>query len=250
MRSIERTVAKEAGLLLRRDFWKHKGVVAGLYIASLIDPRAAKVARPAYIFMRHIDDVLDGDRKISGQNPLEYIEHFKKQIESGEFDPNSEISQLARTTLDRLNHLASESDNPRQDMIGGMEWMKFDYERAQERRVLKEDELAKYFAQSLASYLNILLLGVGSDYRVSDFPGLPEAFCKSYTLRDFHLDWRGGMINIPAETLDRAGLDSSADFREVARNKIVRRKLRDYAFDSVTTLQYMQVDFKVYSLLI
>jgi len=68
---IELICLKESSHLIKRAV-KYWHLVGKIYLESLRDPYSAKIIRTSYFFCRHIDDVLDGDRKIT-DDPLTYV---------------------------------------------------------------------------------------------------------------------------------------------------------------------------------
>lgn len=61
---VEGIIASEAHRFIQKDPSKLK-LVAGLYALSGVNLELGKVARASYFFIRHLDDLLDGEMEIT-----------------------------------------------------------------------------------------------------------------------------------------------------------------------------------------
>lgn len=210
---IEAKVATEAGRLIMRDPGKYAGAVKGLYLLSFVSCDLGQAARSSYFFLRHIDDVLDGDRK-DVENPFTYVQDIRDHIATGNAT-DQPIALLAYDALSRLEKKAKAEDDPKKDFLASMDGMLFDYERAQDRRVLTEEALQQYYKTTFFSVLNLMFIGLESKLRAEDVPALSYCQGKVYSIRDLEKDWKGGIINIPQEVLTAASLSSQNSYEEV-----------------------------------
>src|SRR3989344_5351580 len=110
----EFVAAKEAAILLKRDFNKYKRGVAGLYLLSTYGIETGSTFRSAYYFVRHVDDVLDGDRQVSS-DPLAYVQDLRFQVETGNFASGPTIATLAKDAIGHLEKRKKCPDDPRLD---------------------------------------------------------------------------------------------------------------------------------------
>lgn len=190
---IETLAGKEALRLFRRNPRKYFRGVAAPYLISLKDCEVSRVGRAAYFFVRHVDDLLDGDLEISA-NPLDYALSLRAQIESGIYSDKPEIIGLAKYAISALERKSRSGDNPRQEFLNVMDSIIFDYQRSRERRFLSFEELENYYQRAFFPVVNLMLIGLGSRFRASDIPEL--SFCQGrvYTVRDLEDDWRGGLL--------------------------------------------------------
>lgn len=217
---VEKLVIKEALGLLKRNPAMFRRHVVGTYLVSLKDCEAGSVGRSSYFFLRHVDDVLDGDLKIDA-NPLEYVASLRSRVESGIYTGEPEVIRLVKHSLPILERKAQIGDNPRQDFLNLIDAMVFDHQRAKERKPLSAEQLDEYYQQTFYPLHNIMLIGLGSRFRACDIPEM--SFCQSrvYSVRDLEADWHKGLINIPAEVLNEAGLANNSIFTEVTKSGIV-----------------------------
>lgn len=202
--SIETICLQEAFALAKRDrkYWL---MLAHMYGKSIFDPKGAKALRASYFFCRHIDDVLDGDRKISG-NTREYVEEIRRGMEN----PNEEslrITQLYHFAIAQIEKIKKEEDNPEADFKRVVSAMVFDWERSQQAQLLSREQLEQYYENTFAPVLNISLMIAKSQLRAEDIPEFMYGMGHLYSIRDMGKDIPEGIINIPNEELECSGLD-------------------------------------------
>jgi len=135
--------ATESARLLMHEPRKYAGLVAGLYLLSLKDCEVGKATKASYLFLRHIDDLLDESKQ--SDEKLPYVLTLRNEIISNTFTKNPKISTLVQYSLDILERKARPEDNPRQDFVSVIDAMVFDYKRAGERRVLPKEQLENYY---------------------------------------------------------------------------------------------------------
>lgn len=223
---IEALMAKEAAGLLIRDPKKYLPGVKGLFAAYLIsawDYELSSAGRSAYFFIRNIDDVLDGERKLSNIDPLTYVASLKSQVETVAYTGTPEIIRLAEYSISILEKRARQGDNPKQDILNAMDIMVFDNQRRQGRRALTHEQLSNYYyPYTFSSIANIMLIGLRSQFRATDIPEF--SFCQGrvYTVRDLKSDWDTGTINIPKEILNEAGLTPFSSYSEVVESSYMK----------------------------
>lgn len=240
---VERENAKEAFRLLKKEPPKHFSLVAGLYVLSCKEKELGKVARSSYFFFRHMDDLLDGDMRSSG-NPLSYAMSVRQQIEERSFTGNPSIVDLAEYSIRTLEKRGREGDDPRQDFLTSVGTIIFDYERSKERKVLSEEELQNYYWNTFSPVVNILLIGLKSKFRAGDIPALSMSQGRLYSIRDLDTDWMRGTINIPKEILENTGLSADSTLQELKQNQSLQTWFRSQAEISLRELLPLQKQIK------
>lgn len=237
---VEQVVASEARRFVSKDPTKLK-LVAGLYALSGVNLELGKVARASYFFIRHLDDLLDGE--MAGvADLLGYTEDLRDQVTSRQFKDTPRIGRLAAYALPVLERRGQPSDNPGADFVQVIDAMVFDYHRRLERRTLTEDELATYYNDTLDPGTNLMLMGFRSDLRAGDIPAFSPNLGRLYSIRDFKKDWEHGFINIPGEVLAANNLISSQDFVEVAGHAGIQEWFGDEIADASAWLQAVRQD--------
>lgn len=242
----EIVVAKEAATLLRRNPAKYIRGVAGMYLISFYGLELGNTFRSAYYFVRHIDDVLDGDRQITS-DPLAYVQDLRLQVETGNFRNGLNIATLARNAVVNLERRAKSGDNPRADFLGAIDAIVFDHLRSKERRTLTEFELEQYYHSAFNPVVNLTLIGINSSIRSKDIPAMSYGQGRVYSVRDLDQDWERGTINIPQEILTQAGLTTSSKIEEVRSSRQIHRWFVEILSTTKPQLQILQEKLKTSS---
>lgn len=224
--SVETENAKEAIRLLRKEIPKHIPQVIGLYILSCRNPELGKVARASYFFMRHMDDLLDGDMDLE-IDPLSYAYQIRNQIETGKYKGAPQIINLAQFSIETLNKKSRDGDNPRNEFLGAIDSIIFDYHRSRERKSLPRSELDQYYKKTFFPVINLLLIGLQSELRASDIPTFAYCQGRIYTIRDLRTDWGRGTINVPQEVLETAGLSTNSSYPDLIQNPRLQQWIQE-----------------------
>jgi len=212
--------AGEAVRVLKRDFRKYSKIVTSLYLGAFVDFEISRLSRCAYFFFKYLDDIADGDFPLN--NPLSYLEKVKNQIEIRDFD-NSEMGFLARDIINRLESGNGRENNPREKILASLDSIIFDYKRSIERKTLSYSELMEYYRLSFFSVIDLCLMGIKSDISAEDISGFCYSQGRVYSVRDLEEDWKKGIINIPAEDLELAGIDSKFSVDFLMKNPMIKR---------------------------
>lgn len=236
-------IAKEAGLLVRRDPGKYLKIILGIYLLSFFNEAHADTFRRGYSFVRHIDDVLDGDRYVSS-DPLSYVEDLRHQVETHNFQKRG-IGILAESALEKLDRIKKPSDDPTSDFLRAIDGMIFDYKRTKERTVLTEAELEDYYMRAFDPVVNLGLMGLHPSLRSSDVPALSYSQGRVYTVRDLRSDWVKGIINIPKETMEKTLLTPSSGVEEIEASSEVKKWFHQVFSSSKPELLELQKQLKI-----
>ncbi len=218
---IETICLQEAAHLIKRDLIR-SGVVSCMYLAGIINPTQAKICRSAYFFFRHIDDVLDGDRKIS-TDPKDYVHSILEEINGNNHGPK--IIELYNYFMERIEDYKRDGDNPEEDSRKIIEIMLFDYQRSKEKTVYSRRELEEYFKRVYVPVMNISLMIARSQLRGKNIPEMVSIIGHLYSIRDMEIDLPRGIINIPIEELEQSGLkeDDYIDYTSVKNDSDLSR---------------------------
>lgn len=212
---VETICLRESADLAKRSI-KYWHLVSKLYLEGLKDPHSAKVFRAAYFFCRHIDDVLDGDRKIT-QDPEDYTRSILHSMEYETKGP--EIMELYRFAIGPITEMAKESDDPKANFIKVIrDAMLFDYHRSKSKRVLTEDQLERYYEDTFVPVMDIAFIIAQSNQRSSDIPEIISTQGHIYSIRDLRRDLDQGIVNIPKNVLTEAGFTRAPSFEQVVSN--------------------------------
>lgn len=208
-------VAKEAADLVKRRP-SYAKMVAGLYLLSLFGLERGRVMRASYMPVRFVDDLLDGDAQ-GIIDPITYAKDLNSHIASNSLT-NSRIEKQLRYSLDVLESKAKANDDPRGDFVKAIDAIIFDHERASQRRILSAAEIEQYYRNAFDPVMNITLLAIDSKLRSDDIPALSYGQGRVYSARDFEVDWKRGILNVPKDVISSVGLSSSSPFEDVKGN--------------------------------
>lgn len=228
--NVEKLCLQEACHLVTKSpkYWQ---LVFKVYLSTLRNALSAKVFRASYFFCRHIDDVLDGDRSVSG-DPEDYVQSILSAMHSGQGGP--EIVGLYRFAIGHLADMAKEGEDPARHFKRVIkDAMLFDYERAKNHRVLTVQELEQYYDDTFAPVMNLALMIAGSSQRSADLPESVSTQGHIYTIRDLEADLAQGIINIPAEELAKSNIDVHRPFGKDA--VVADANLSRWISDEVST---------------
>jgi len=220
-----RVMVQESIRLVREDSEKHTGKVLGLWLMPLMI-RGSAIGKDAYFFMRHVDDVADGDLKIEG-DPLAYLQKLKNDISESAEDAIYPIEYLASRSLRVLEKRKKAGDDPKKDFLDGIDVAIRDFNRVKNREVLEINDVRKYYADSFSPHFNIMLTAIRSNLRGRDVGIFSNCQGFAYGVQDFDIDWKRGLINIPKEVLSVSGFNAASKFDDVWNSRIVREWIRD-----------------------
>jgi hypothetical protein len=216
---------EESARLVKRDSGKYTKMVLGLWTMPLVIPGSEDIKDP-YFFMRHIDDVMDGDLKVNG-DALTYVENIREDILNGSESKKYPIERLAFRSMKILNEKKREGDNPKKDFLDGIDGMIRDHKRGKEKGVLTIDGLRENYVKAFGPHHNISLTAVGSKLRSDNIKTFSYCQGYSYGIRDWSGDWEKGLINIPGEVLNQASLWVNSDIVEVKSSQIIKEWIGD-----------------------
>lgn len=222
--SVEKICKKETrALILSPKYWP---LLLNFYWKSLKNTLPVQVFRASYFFCRHIDDVLDGDRYISS-DPEQYVQDILKAMKIGHGGP--EITELYRFATCHLVNMTLNGEKPEEHFRRVVQdAMLFDYQRAEERRVLTRQELEEYYQNTFAPVLDLALIIAGSSLRSKDIPEAISTQGHLYSIRDLDKDLPRGVINIPREELALSGIETITPLekKDILRDSHLSRWLK------------------------
>ncbi|HKV09477.1 MAG TPA: phosphatase PAP2 family protein, partial [Thermoanaerobaculia bacterium] len=195
---IEFLCLREAAFFTRRHV-RYLFTALAIYGFSLPRWRKTRTLRAAWCLAQHVDDVLDGDRKVP-DDPEAYTRDILRVLAGGTPD-DSPAQVLAAFVRDGV---------PREELAALFEELIVDRRRMAERRVMGAAELAEHHRRTFALSLDLTLILTGAELRAADAPELVDALSWCSPVRDLEEDWKKGLINVPAEVLEPARDDLGA----------------------------------------
>ena len=206
-----------------------------IYKYSLGRWQQTRIVRAGYCLTQHVDDVLDGDRRV-GCAPEAYVRELLRQIAREDYDEASFISSLTRYVVTTLRGFGGAD----RDLLSLFDLLLFDRRRQQEQLLLSAEELREHHRLTFFYSLNLTLIACGAQLRAADAGELITALAWCSVMRDLEEDVNRGLINIPAAVLDQAaGQGATAlEYGQLVRTAAVRNWIRaEYARGSAAIEQ-------------
>lgn len=197
---IEWLCLSECAAFARRH---HRYLVIALiiYKRSIFTWKKSRVLRTGFCLLQIIDDYLDGDRK-TNKDPENIAANIAQQFETGSF-MNDRLSRLAAALWRDLETNAKNPITAKADVVALIRHMMLDRRRVCEELIYSEKQLQSHHRLTFKYSMNLLLNAVGSDSRTDSFTELLDVFGWCSTMRDLKEDLEKGLINIPADVLNK-----------------------------------------------
>jgi membrane-associated phospholipid phosphatase len=209
---IEGICLHEFGRFIARHS-RYVGVFASLYGYSMFRWSATRPLRAGYSLLQHVDDVLDGDRRVSC-DPETYVRKVRQWIAGAAEADGSALSCLATCVAAALDRAGGEGEDPRSDLLRLIDVLVEDRRRMDRGSRMGASALASHHRSTFRGSLNLALILMGSSLRADDVPELVDALAWCSPVRDLEEDFRKGLINIPEEVIRAAGA-AGADVRDL-----------------------------------
>lgn len=184
--------------------------VRGLQILKFLRPHRGFLLAAMYLWFRHLDDVIDGDRTYNGsiadflQEKYRLVQAFdqvgcRRLVECDEVDCLLIYSH--RAGLEYGFNLAPYISDIFSTIV-------FDYERAQQPQPLAQEKIDWYFSTLDNATVEAVLLIIGeTGLTLSDLAGLNQAVRCHYNIRDLQEDIVRNIVNISQEDLRTFEID-------------------------------------------
>jgi membrane-associated phospholipid phosphatase len=174
-----------------------------LVAAALI--RETRLLRAAYCLAQHVDDVLDGDRKVKA-DPEAYVQAVLRILRGMAPEGRSAAEQLAEFVA------AKAGDEERRELIALFEVLLEDRRRMDARQAWSAAELAEHHRKTFFYSFDLTFRFAGAGLRAGDVPELIDALAWVSPIRDLEKDFQKGLYNVPREVLEEASgcLDAPA----------------------------------------
>lgn len=197
-----------------------------IYRYSLGRWRQTRIIRAGYCLVQHIDDVLDGDRRV-GCDPEPYVTKLLRQISDDDYD-TSFVSSLAQYVVTTLHSYTNGCNGADADLLCLFDLLLYDYRRRKYRLLLTSEELRKHHRRTFVYSLNLTLITCGAELRAADAGELISALSWCSVMRDLEEDFNKGLVNIPGEVLEQTAVHdaSTLEYNQLIRTDAVRNWIR------------------------
>lgn len=216
----EWTALKEFYHFSKRNI-RYFRIAVFLYLPAFVAFKKLRYFRFGFSLLQHIDDVMDGDRKIDG-DPLELIKNIKHQLKTEQFEPNR-TGILAAVLFKSIRNSSIDKEEMKHAIISLIEIMEFDYKRRRDRLILNEAELEKVLSGTFFHSINLAMILWQSELRAKDAEWLIKCFNWCTVIRDFKDDLDLGIINIPEEIMKAGNLKKDDDSISIIKEDNVQK---------------------------
>ena len=176
-------------------------------------PKRGGLMVAGYCFLQAFDDLMDGDRPLPpkacgngvSENPVAEADRLISEWQRGVFDTHDHYSRLAACFRGRLNAVLP-PDTAREAVFQTaslLHTMRRDRLRADAAEIWPAAALAAHHHATFADSLDLLFAAAGASSRSRDLPELADALAWCSVMRDLRQDLAAGIVNIPAEILNR-----------------------------------------------
>lgn len=192
-------------------FSKYGVCFSFIWAAGVKYPEEARLFRSGNFYWRHVDDVADKDKPLSKryETRQEYLQAKKAVVSQLFFEPHTIVYGDREDILlaDYCFIARKLGVDLSQESLDILESIIFDEERAQQRRLLTQQELNGYFDLLDPACISGALKVAREDVSPGKFWPLSMAVKTMFNLRDFPKDFRDGLINISVEDIKKYGVD-------------------------------------------
>ena len=176
-------------------------------------PKRGGLMVAGYCFLQAFDDLMDGDRPLPPKacgngvsvSPVAEADRLISEWQRGVFDTHDHYSRLAACFRGRLNAVLP-PDTAREAVFQTaslLHTMRRDRLRADAAEIWPAAALAAHHRATFADSLDLLFAAAGASSRSRDLPELADALAWCSVMRDLRQDLAAGIVNIPAEILNR-----------------------------------------------
>lgn len=184
--------------------------VWGLQLLNVLQPRRGFLLSSLYLWFRHLDDMIDGDRHCQAEL-VDFLQAKYKLVEA-----LNKSGQRNYVDCEEVDHLLVYSHR------AGLEYgfnlapyiseifstIVFDYERGQHPALLPQETIDWYFATLDNATVKAVLLIIGeTNLTLCDLAGLNQAVRCHYNVRDLRDDISRNIVNISQEDITALEID-------------------------------------------
>lgn len=229
-----------------RAFRQYGLYFAGMWAYGLVSSARGSIIRSGYFWLRHIDDVADGDKPLpSGYEDRQQFLQRKRSLAEQLFFHSEATVYGDREDILLADYYSTSRKlgiSLGNESLAILDTIILDEERARNRRVLTQEELDEYFEKLDFACGEGALKVAGENCDSKDLSALSWAVRTMFNLRDFPRDLAQGIINISAEEMADYGVDLSqidgvANVEDVVIYEPIRRWYQDQVPQGLGFLQ-------------
>jgi hypothetical protein len=161
-----------------------------------------------YYFGRIADDIADDDRPLPEGYPSipDWIDVMKQHVIDGgkHIRKAPTIEFLLKRSIERMQPYRNL--DVRHELLRFLDAMRWEHDRRVQRVSLPRQELWQLYQEEFGAPHSIIMAAFRSKNRERDVPELPQIQGRRYAINDMTDDLGRGIINIPREELEAAGI--------------------------------------------
>ena len=179
------------------------------WIYGLTDPERARIIKSGYFWLRHIDDIADGDKPVPTDysSRKEYLEGRREIVNALASGSTAIGDKQDIMLLDYLLTAKRLGFDLSGESLAILDTMIIDEERSRTGRILTQQELTEYYDKLDYACIDGALKVAGEGYTSKDLEDLSMAVRTRFNLHDLTRDLKAGIINVPREDIARYGID-------------------------------------------
>src|SRR3989344_2175511 len=194
-KSIAFEAIKSRGL---RGLKQYGRFFALFWAYGLLEPDRAKLLKSSYFWLRHVDDIADGEKAlpVNYQSKQEFLQSKRaacKNLFSGKSTAVGDREDIL--LVDYLSISRKLGIDLEEESLNVLDTIIFDEERARNRRIPNQQELDDYFQKVDSACVGGAIKVAGDSFQSNDLSDLSWATRIVFNLRDFPRDFAQGIIN-------------------------------------------------------
>lgn len=208
--SLQRAVAFETIFVRGIDGAVRYGpYFSTFWIYGLTDPERGRIIKSGYFWLRHIDDIADGEKPVPTDynSRKEYLERRREivsDLASGRTAIGDKQDILLLDYLLTAKRLGFDLTG---ESLAILDTMIIDEERSRTGRLLTQQELTEYYDKLDYACIDGAFKVAGEGYTSRDLEDLSMAIRTRFNLHDLTRDLKAGIINVSKEDIARYGID-------------------------------------------
>lgn len=215
--------------LYRRAPGKYEKITRTFHALSHWVPLAPAI-EVAYHFCRLVDDIADGDVPLPPgcESFAQFLEELKSSIYGSttvSFE-EGEVVFLLKRMLAKLDRNPSEAINHRQETEAFLDAMRVEHDKRVEGAVFTREQLEALYSGSFGPPHMLAFAALRSNCSGETIADLFQLQGRLYAVRDLIPELSKGIIFIPLEVMEEAGLSKEAlvsEPEEACKNPIIQR---------------------------
>lgn len=186
-----------------------------------------------------------GDHSLTSE-PREFSGKLLEDVRQGGTERllDARVGKLTNYVLKYLEKRQRPGEAAKQYFGDYLDSIIFNYDRRQERQVLRAEELDEHYSRMNDGFYNTRFVLAKASFRASDLPDFGRQIGQLRATNKLYGDRKRGEINVPQEILEDAGVDPTEGNREMMDSLLIAEWQHDTASDAVNALKLAVYDMR------